>query len=220
MNEEQSLKTRTIIKTIIISVIAISTIIFVTFIKNIVLDTILLLIITISIIVLAINNNAINELKENLYKKNTQQSNDTYKYKNIQEQTNKKYTKKESLLTDCEKYFYSVLNKNFNDNFNIIPQVPLSAIISKEKEYKNEYQNELNRIIDFGIFSKTGFKPLLLIEINDKSHLQLSRKERDLKVKQICEEADLKIITFWTNCENTENYIVKRIKEVLGFWGE
>lgn len=220
MTKEQNLKTRNNIKAIIIAIIIISAILFIIFFNNTVLSTILIFTIIISIIVLISNNSAINELKEELHKENTQQENFIKKHNNTSEPAHKRYTKKESLLTDCEKHFYNVLNKNFNDNFNIIPQVPLSAIISKEKEYQNEYQNELNRIIDFGIFSKTGFKPLLLIEINDKSHLQKNRKQRDLKVNQICKEADIKLITFWTNYENTESYIVKRIKEVLGFGGE
>lgn len=125
-----------------------------------------------------------------------------------------KYTKK-AQMTKCEKYFYDILTCNFSGDYDIRPQIPLSSIIEKEKNFDYEYQNELNRIIDFGIFNKNTQEPLLLIEINDKTHNQYNRKHRDKKVKMICNLAGIKLITFWTKYDNTENYIVNRIQKEL-----
>lgn len=123
------------------------------------------------------------------------------------------YKSKEKFVSECEKYFYDVLLKNFSD-YNIIPQVNLASIINKES-LKFHYQSELYRNIDFGIFSK-DFKILLLIEINDKTHsTNKNRQYRDIKVKDILKQANVPIITFWTNYENKESYIVEKINNIL-----
>lgn len=193
------------IKYLTITLIIILTVTFILYIQNPVAIAIVTPLLIISIITIAILNNRTATLELN--------KNETKQFK----AKTKIYTKKESILTECEKYFYDIIVKNYNEKYTIIPQVSLSTIIKKEKKFENEYQNELNRIIDFGIFDKTNLRPLLLIEINDKTHLQENRRERDKKVKEICNEAQINIITFWTNNENKEKYIINKINETLTF---
>ena len=63
----------------------------------------------------------------------------------------------------------------------------LASVIQKEN---TKYRTELFRNIDFGIFNK-DFELLLLIELNDKSHIQRNRKIRDRKVKNILKECNI-----------------------------
>ena len=126
-----------------------------------------------------------------------------------------KYIKKKQSLTNNEKYFYTIIKKHFASNYEIRAQVPLISVIEKIKDYKNEYQNELFRVIDFGIFDKSTTEPLLLIEINDESHNIKKRQYRDIRVKEICNDANLELISFWTNYDNSEQYIVNRISQKL-----
>lgn len=125
------------------------------------------------------------------------------------------YHIKQQTITANEQYFLDIIKKHFSNNYEIRPQVPLSSIIEKNKEHDWEYQNELNRIIDFGLFDKQTTTPLLLIEINDKTHHESKRIYRDQKVKNICEQAGIKLIAFWTEYSNTEQYIVERISKEL-----
>ena len=127
---------------------------------------------------------------------------------------NSKYEKKK-IMSDYEKYFYDILTENFSRKYFIMPQVNLASIISKEKNFPSEYQNELYRNIDFGIFDKKTMEVKLLIEINDKTHKQSNRIARDIKVKDICEKAEIKLITFYTNYPNKEEYVIDRIKNNL-----
>lgn len=124
-----------------------------------------------------------------------------------------KYTLKNSLVTDCEMYFYKILENNFSAKYKIQTQVNLASIINKEID--NKFINELFRNIDFGIFDKETLKPLLLIEINDSTHKNPDRYERDLKVRKILEESKIKLITFYTSYENKENYVTNRIIKSL-----
>lgn len=134
--------------------------------------------------------------------------------KNKNQSSQTKYQSKQ-LMSEYEKYFYEILSKNFAQEYIIMPQVNLASIIEKIKDFPKQYQNELYRNIDFGIFDINSMKPLLLIEINDKTHNQPDRIKRDLKVKEICNQAKIKLITFYTNYDNKQNYIVSRIKKEL-----
>ena len=94
----------------------------------------------------------------------------------------------------------------------MIPQINLSTIINKTSNTK--YHTELYRNIDYGIFTN-DFQLLLLIELNDQTHNQSKRKYRDIKVREICKNANIPIMTFYTNYPNEESYVINRIlKEI------
>ncbi|MFR9028073.1 MAG: DUF2726 domain-containing protein [Clostridium sp.] len=59
------------------------------------------------------------------------------------------------------------------------------------------------------------YRPVFLIEINDQTHLAQERRERDRKVADICEEAGIPLITFWTSYGVQPDYIERRIMETL-----
>lgn len=134
--------------------------------------------------------------------------------KNTTTLSQKQYESK-SLLTNYEKYFYDIINGEFSNTYYIMPQVNLASIVKKIKEFPTQYQNELYRNIDIGIFDKTDMTPLLLIEINDKTHNNKNRIVRDNKVKEICKTANIPLITFYSNYPNKKDYIINRIKETL-----
>lgn len=128
------------------------------------------------------------------------------------EKREKHYSKK-LFLTETEKKFYMMFKAILNDQYIIQPQIYLGSIVKRDDRHK--YQSELNRTIDFGIFTKDTYELLLLIEINDSSHNQYTRKKRDYTVKQICNEADIKVIRFWTKYSNTYDYVSKMLNEFL-----
>jgi len=121
-----------------------------------------------------------------------------------------KYTK-QNLLSKYETYFFETIKNEFQKEFDIFPQINLASIIDK----KGKYRNELFRNIDIGIFEKVSKLPILLIEINDKSHNLPKRIERDEKVKAICKKANIKLIFFYSKYENKKEYIIERIKKEL-----
>lgn len=126
----------------------------------------------------------------------------------------KKYESK-SLISRSEKYFLDIIDSYFGSNYRIQPQVPLSSIVDKNKDFYKQYQNELYRTIDIGIFDKNTYSPLLMIEINDKTHAQTNRYKRDLKVREILKIASIPLITFYTNMPNKPTYIINRVKQNL-----
>lgn len=120
------------------------------------------------------------------------------------------YVRKD-FMTPCEYRFYKML-KTFEPAYIIVPQINLATIVSKKNK---GYINELFKNIDFAIFDKDFKEVLLLIEINDATHQSYVRKDRDLKVKKICNDCNIKLITFYTKYPNEKSYVISRIKKAL-----
>lgn len=107
------------------------------------------------------------------------------------------YRRKTALLTPPEQEFIELLKGVEPKKYEVLPQIVLAAVIDKKAQ--SSYRNELFRIADFCFVDKDTYEPLLLVELNDKSHLRADRKERDEKVAEICRKAGLPLITFWTD---------------------
>lgn len=121
--------------------------------------------------------------------------------------------KKKNIMTDYEYKFYLILKELEKYNYKVIPQVNLATIIEKVNN-KNHY-TELFRNIDFVIFNEDLTEDLtdvlLLIEVNDVTHNTKKRKSRDIKVKSICNNAGLNLITFYTKYANEKSYVLNRV---------
>lgn len=122
------------------------------------------------------------------------------------------YELKTSLMTTTELEFYKCIIEVLPEGYQVHPQANLAAFIIKK--YNTRYQNELFRNVDFLITDK-NFKPILIIEINDKTHLEYSRKIRDEKVSQICREAGIPIMNLWTKYGINREYIKNKIIEKI-----
>lgn len=124
----------------------------------------------------------------------------------------KEYVKK-NYMTNNEIVFYrKLIELEKLYNYKIIPQVNLASIIIKNSN--SRYRSELFRNIDFGIFDN-NFNLLLLIELNDSTHNIRRRIYRDNKVKDICQQASIKIITFYTKYDNNLDYVIDRILKII-----
>lgn len=135
-----------------------------------------------------------------------------YKSKDdIDNSHNKNHYIKKKLLTDNELFFYNCF-KQLDSKYIILPQISLSSIIKKTDYHK--YQNELNRILDFAIFDQ-NYNILLAIEINDDSHKLKKRKYRDKKLKEILKLANIELLTYNINYQNTQESVIRRTTETL-----
>jgi len=123
----------------------------------------------------------------------------------------KKYTTK-PFLSVSEKKFLDSMSPLAKYGLIIVPQVNLASIIKKIENAR--YNTELFRNIDFGIFDK-NYNVKLLVELNDASHNQKQRQYRDVKVRQIAEDAGVPVVTFYTNKPNAQDYVLHRIVKVL-----
>ncbi len=122
------------------------------------------------------------------------------------------YELKDSLVTKTEMKYLNSIKAALPENCLIQAQANLASFIVRTDGAR--FQNELYRNVDF-IVTDLSYRPLMVIEINDQTHLTGDRRERDEKVANICEEAGIPIIKLWTSYGVNQEYIKKRITETL-----
>lgn len=120
------------------------------------------------------------------------------------------YELKETLITETEKAYLTAIEQALPEGYLLQPQINLASVIRRTDGFR--FQNELYKNVDAGVFNK-DYLPIILIEINDATHKIAERKERDEKVRAICEEAGIPLVTFWTSDGVNVAYINKRIAE-------
>ena len=134
--------------------------------------------------------------------------------KTISEKANKTYQKKESLLSDAELLFFNKLEKVIDSRkYRIVPQMTLISIIDKKEKWK--WKNELHSRVDFCIMRKNDFKPFLCIEYDDSTHDKPERKEHDMKVKNILDEADIELVRIKRNDNMSIDYLRAKLEDYL-----
>lgn len=122
------------------------------------------------------------------------------------------YELKSSLVTRNEMEYLNCIKAILPENCLIQAQANLASFI--ERTDGARFQNELYRNVDF-IITDLSYRPLMVVEINDQTHLTGDRRERDKKVSNICEEAGIPIVKLWTSYGVNQEYIKKRVTETL-----
>lgn len=122
------------------------------------------------------------------------------------------YECRKSLITANEQQFFKALKEIVPRGYHVFPQINLAAFI--ERVDNTPFRNELFRNVDF-LITDAAFAPKIAVEINDPTHHEYERRKRDEKVAAICAEADVPIVTLWTNYGVNREYMQKRITETL-----
>lgn len=127
------------------------------------------------------------------------------------------YHLKESLLTKNEMEFYDTLKNVVKDDLIIFSMVRLADIFSIERG--NGYQASLNRInsrhVDFLLCNKDTKKPVVAIELDDRSHERSSRIKRDDFVNQLFDRAGLPLLRYPSKYRYSEDDIYGKLNPVL-----
>lgn len=123
-----------------------------------------------------------------------------------------RYELKSSLVTKNEMEYLNCIKAVLPENCLVQAQANLASFIVRTDNAR--FQNELYRNVDF-LITDTAYRPLVVVEINDQTHLTKERRERDRKVVKICEEAGIPIIKLWTSYGVNQEYIQKRITEAV-----
>ena len=122
------------------------------------------------------------------------------------------YEAKAKLLSNTEQEYYAALKQTVPEGYSVFPQINMAAFVNRTDNAR--YRNELFRNVDF-LICGAAFEPRVAVEINDSTHRQHDRIERDQKVKDILEEAGIPLISLWTNYGVNDSYIKERIQKAL-----
>jgi hypothetical protein len=109
------------------------------------------------------------------------------------------YVKSEVLFSPAERSFLGVLDQAIGDEYRVFGKVRVADVASvKKMPDRGAWQRAFNRIsskhFDFLLCSTTDFAVVAAIELDDQSHQQGKRKERDAFIVGLCEAIALPLV--------------------------
>jgi hypothetical protein len=122
------------------------------------------------------------------------------------------YHKKDSLITRPEHEVFDILVEIFGDAYYVFPQVHLSSFLFTERgQGKGAFSHINQKSVDYLICDKAYIKPLIAIELDDRSHQEEERKIRDENVEQVLQQVNLPLVRI----ENHGSFDKQKIKEQI-----
>lgn len=119
--------------------------------------------------------------------------------------------KKRKLLTENELLFYKELSRIAEKyNYAILTKIRLADIVEVDKTKTNEYMKYFGKIkskhVDFALANKTNLQPILIIELDDKSHKKEKAQKNDIDKNNILYYSNIKLLRVYSNYK-LEEYI-------------
>lgn len=128
------------------------------------------------------------------------------------------YKRRDFLMSRAEHEFFDVLAEAVKAQYYIFPQVHLATILDHKvvgQNWKGAFRHIDEKSVDFVLCDKAYIKPLLAIELDDRTHEYDNRKERDGVVESILKEAGLPLLRFENHGHFDRADITQRIANAL-----
>lgn len=128
------------------------------------------------------------------------------------------YKKKDFLMSRAEHEFFDILIELLTDKYYVFPQIHLSTILDNKvvgQNWKGAFRHIDEKSVDFVICDKAYIKPILAIELDDRTHEREDRKGRDGEVERILNESGLSLLRFGNNGSFNKEEIKHLILEKL-----
>lgn len=124
-----------------------------------------------------------------------------------------------SILTNPEISFYNSLKLHVGDRAIICPKVGLKDLFFISKGVGNDYMKYFGKIaqkhVDFLLCEPKTLKPICGIELDDSSHTNEKRYERDLFFEKVFRDANFELIRISSASENSFNEIKNALSMIL-----
>ena len=108
--------------------------------------------------------------------------------------------RRKAVLSPWERKALGALSAQLRPGMHLCPQVRLADMLSIEASDRSRHFRALNRVacksVDFVVADVATGNPLLVIELDDKSHRRMDRQARDAFVNEVLREAGIPVIRF------------------------
>jgi hypothetical protein len=124
------------------------------------------------------------------------------------------YHRRRYFMTAAEYAFFKVLQEAVQDKYFIVPQVTLSNLVDVNDGYKwnKSWRSKIDKkSVDFVLFNKAGYTPYLAIELDDSTHSQSERMERDDFVQNVLQRVGIRL----ERVKNAYKYDLQQIAGLL-----
>lgn len=128
------------------------------------------------------------------------------------------YKEKGALLTAAELQFFNVLKKSVANNETIFAKVRQADIlevvhIKKDSHFWKSFNRISQKHVDFVLCDSETSQPLIIIELNDKSHYRQDRINRDIELREAIRNTKIKLVEIRVSSYYTIDAIKKSIYE-------
>jgi very-short-patch-repair endonuclease len=139
-------------------------------------------------------------------------------YKEGKKKSIYKYKRKDFLISRPEHEFFDILVEVVGKQYQVFTQVHLPTILDHKitgQSWKGAFSHINGKSVDFVICDKAYIKPLLAIELDDRSHERSDRIERDSEVERMLQEAGMPLLRFGNNGSFNKEEIKRLVLEKL-----
>ncbi|MCX6757626.1 MAG: DUF2726 domain-containing protein [Candidatus Nomurabacteria bacterium] len=128
------------------------------------------------------------------------------------------YKRKDFLMSRAEHEFFDILVEIVGNQYYVFPQIHLPTILDNKvvgQNWKGAFRHIDEKSVDFVVCDKAYIKPLLAIELDDKTHEREDRKDRDVEVESILKDAGIPLLRFGNNGFFNKEEIKRLVLEKL-----
>jgi very-short-patch-repair endonuclease len=136
----------------------------------------------------------------------------------IEEKRKYAYKRKDFFLSRAEHEFYDALTAAIGQEYLVFAQVHLPTIVDnkiKGQNWRGAFKHINEKSVDFVLCDKAYISPKLVIELDDRTHNRLDRKERDVEVERILKDAGLPLLRINNHGQFNPVEISQKIKEII-----
>jgi Protein of unknown function (DUF2726) len=120
-------------------------------------------------------------------------------------------------LSQNEKEFLGKLDRIIGARYRVFVQVRLADLVGVEaagnrKARWKSLSQVFGKSVDFVICNRTTLDPVMVIEVDDRSHEAADRRRRDALVDRVCAEAGLSLVRVKARFSYGEGELVKKLQ--------
>jgi hypothetical protein len=120
-------------------------------------------------------------------------------------------------LSQNEKEFLGKLDRIIGARYRVFVQVRLADLVGVEAAGNRRARwkalsQVFGKSVDFVICSRTTLDPVMVIEVDDRSHEVADRRRRDGLVDRVCAEAGLPLVHVKARFSYSEGELVKKLQ--------
>ena len=106
------------------------------------------------------------------------------------------YGRQDCIMTPAERDCFAALTAEMGLDYHFFPQVHLDSIVSPKNSRRRfqAFRHINQKSVDFVACDKKQLRPLFVIELDDKTHSQRKRIERDKEVERILTGAGIPLV--------------------------
>jgi very-short-patch-repair endonuclease len=134
------------------------------------------------------------------------------------EPTKYHYKHKDFFMSRAEHECYDALSVAVGKDYLIFAQVHLPTLLDNKvvgQNWRGAFRHINGKSVDFVLCDKAYISPKLAIELDDKTHERRDRKERDVEVERVLEEAGLPLLRLENHGDFNSKELSERINTLL-----